>query len=255
MRGIVTTASLMVGAAALADAVARARRRPSLRVGLHLTLVDGRPTLPASSVPDLVDRDGRFRDDMARAGAAMFLRPSVRRQLAAEIEAQFIAFRATGLVLDHVNAHKHFHLHPTVASTLIAVGKRFGLRAVRVPAEPHRLLAQIDGSTAAGAAGLRPWTALLRRRVRRAGLYAADRVFGLAWSGSMTAERVTALIRRLPDGTSELYAHPAMSDGFAGAVPGYRHAAEFAALTSPEVAAAVRESGARLAAFSDLVAR
>jgi len=32
----------------------------------------------------------------------------VRAQLAAETEAQFAAFAATGLVLDHINAHKHF---------------------------------------------------------------------------------------------------------------------------------------------------
>ena len=66
-------------------------------------------------MPDLVDGSGNFRTDMARAGAAMFFLPRVRRQLEAEIEAQFAAFAATGLPLDHVNAHKHFHLHPTIA--------------------------------------------------------------------------------------------------------------------------------------------
>ena len=40
---------------------------------------------------------------------------SVKRQLRAEIEAQFAAFAATGLPFDHVNTHKHFHLHPTIA--------------------------------------------------------------------------------------------------------------------------------------------
>jgi len=34
----------MVGGPAAADAVARARRLPDLRVGLHLVLVDGHPT-------------------------------------------------------------------------------------------------------------------------------------------------------------------------------------------------------------------
>ena len=42
-RGILTAASLMVGAPACADAVARARRLPRLRVGLHLALVDADP--------------------------------------------------------------------------------------------------------------------------------------------------------------------------------------------------------------------
>ena len=56
---------------------------------------------------------------MVRAGMRFFFRPPARRQLAAEIRAQFAAFAATGLTLDHANAHKHFHLHPTIARLLI----------------------------------------------------------------------------------------------------------------------------------------
>ena len=48
-RGILTAASLMVSGPAAADAIARARRMPSLRVGLHVVLVEGRPVLPAST--------------------------------------------------------------------------------------------------------------------------------------------------------------------------------------------------------------
>ena len=110
---------------------------PSLRVGLHLVVAEGRATLPARTIPDLVDQNGDFRDGMARAGATMFFRPSARRQLAEEVAAQFEAFAATGLKLDHVNAHKHFHLHPTIASAIIREGRQYGLRAVRVPREPR----------------------------------------------------------------------------------------------------------------------
>ena len=74
----------MVGAPAAASAVASARRLPRLAVGLHLALVDAKPVLPPSAVPDLVDGRGRFRTDMARSGAAMFFLPHVRRQMRAE---------------------------------------------------------------------------------------------------------------------------------------------------------------------------
>ncbi|MBV9694316.1 MAG: ChbG/HpnK family deacetylase, partial [Alphaproteobacteria bacterium] len=103
-HGVLTAASLMVTGAAAADAVARAKAMPSLRVGLHLVLVDGTAALPVSQVASLV-RGGRFDSNMARAGAAMFFRPKARRELAREIEAQFQAFAATGLALDHVNTH------------------------------------------------------------------------------------------------------------------------------------------------------
>jgi len=56
--GVLTAASLMVAAPAAADAIARARRLPSLRVGLHVVLVEGRPLLPASAVTHLVDDAG-----------------------------------------------------------------------------------------------------------------------------------------------------------------------------------------------------
>ena len=83
---------------------------------------------------------------MVRLGFDIFARPAVRRQIAAEIEAQFEAYRATGLALDHVNAHKHFHLHPTIADQMIAIGRRYGLRGLRVPIEPAGVLAEVEPS-------------------------------------------------------------------------------------------------------------
>ena len=47
----------MVTASAAADAVARAHRLTSLRVGLHLVLIDGNPVLPPEQLSGLVRRD------------------------------------------------------------------------------------------------------------------------------------------------------------------------------------------------------
>jgi hypothetical protein len=76
------------------------------------------------------------------------------------------------------------------------------------------------------------WTWLLRRQVRAAGMATHDHCFGLAWSGHMTAERVRRLITQLPDGTSEIYFHPAVARDAAlqRLMPDYEHEAEFSAL-------------------------
>jgi hypothetical protein len=71
-EGVLTAASLMVGAPEAADEVARTRRLPLLCLGLHLVLAEGGPILPPSRVPDLVDRSGAFCTDMSRAGAPIF---------------------------------------------------------------------------------------------------------------------------------------------------------------------------------------
>ncbi len=252
-EGVLTCASLMVTGAAAADAVARARSMPSLGVGLHLILVEGVPALPAEHVPDLVDGAGRFRTDMARAGATMFFNPSARAQLRAEIEAQFAAFAATGLPLDHVNAHKHFHLHPTIAGLVMSIGQRYGMKAVRAPVEPIAMLRRVEPVRHDATMRIADlWARQLRTRLRRRGLHVPDQVFGLAWSGAVTAGRLEQLARHLPPGVTEIYSHPAANDRYPGHCPGYRYIDEFAALTEPRVRTAIDESGAKLVRFADL---
>ena len=236
----------MVGEAAARDAVERARCLPDLRVGLHLVVVRGRPVLPPEALPDLVGRDGRFSERLLRAGLSFFFRRRVRAQLEAEIRAQFEAFRATGLALDHVNAHSHMHLHPTILSLILAVGRDYGLRALRVPDEP---------SGGLGARLLfRPLLGHMRRRLKASDVKANDRVFGLRDSGRMTEARVRGILERLPGGVSEIYFHPATGpwpDMPAGA-EGYEFEQELAALISPRVAEAVRRADAELIGYGDL---
>jgi len=249
--GILTAASLMVSAGAAGDAVTRAKTLPRLRVGLHIVLVEGRPTLPPSVIPDLVDANGMFRSDMTKSAVRMFFLPHVRRQLQAEVAAQFDAFRATGLALDHVNTHKHFHLHPTIASVILRVGRRYGLRAIRVPLEPRWLLARIDPEHKVNsAAATAPWAMLSRARFRASGLLVPDQVFGLAWSGAMTSPRLLGLIENLPAGLSEIYLHPA-TQAYRGCAPHYRYEEELAALIAPRIIAASRNSAVTRGGFAD----
>jgi hopanoid biosynthesis associated protein HpnK len=227
----------MVAGEAAADAVRRARAMPGLAVGLHLVVIEGPAVCPPPGIPALVDGNGMFPSHQLGLGVRYFTRPDVRRQLAAEIAAQFAAFRETGLPLDHADAHKHMHLHPTVGAMLIGIGRRFGLRAIRVPAEPPRTLAACGVAPTSGARLLHRWSSLLRWRARRAGMALNDAVFGLTWSGAMTEERVLELIPHLPEGVSEIYFHPAVGrDALLTALmPLYRHEDELAALVSPRV--------------------
>jgi hopanoid biosynthesis associated protein HpnK len=259
-EGVLSCASLMVGAAAAGDAVERARRLPRLRVGLHLVLVEGHPVLPPERVPDLVGADGEFRTDLLGAGVRFFFRPGVRAQLEAEIRAQFEAFRDTGLRLDHADAHNHLHLHPTVAGLLLRVGREFGLDAVRLPHEPPGASARAAGAgrlaRRAGSLALAPWMGLLRCRLRRARIKSNDFVFGLHDSGRMVEPLVLRQLDELPEGVTEMYFHVATGRApeLDRHVPGYRHRDELAALVSPRVRDALAARGIEPIAFGDLPA-
>jgi hopanoid biosynthesis associated protein HpnK len=254
--GTLTAASLMVAAPAAQDAVRRARALPQLNVGLHLTLADGRAQLPPREIPRLVDADGRFGDRLAYDGWRYFALPAVRRQLQAEIRAQFAAFARTGLTLDHLNAHKHLHLHPTVLALVLEIGAEYGLNAVRVPAEPLWYARGVSAPAWLGSLGLAPWLALMRSRLKGARIAYNDRVFGIATSGAMDEARLLEILERLPPGSTEIYLHPATRSGesIAPSMRGYRHADELAGLLSGRVRDALAASGARRGGFRDLAA-
>lgn len=239
----------MVGAKAARDAVLRARRLADLRVGLHLVLTRGRPVLPPSEIPALVGREGRFRDGLGRAGFRYFVLPSARRQLEKEIRAQFDAFWATGLPLDHVNVHNHMQLHPTVLGLILAVLREHGIAPVRLPCEPflpswraaggrfpQRLLSWLF---------LVPWTRLVRLRLSRMNVPCNDCLFGMHDTGRMGKDLLLRLLPRLPPGVSELHFHLAAGEPDR----------ELEALTSGEVADAMRRYGIERIRFGDLGGR
>ncbi len=155
-----------------------------------------------------------------------------------EIEAQFEAFAASGLKLDHVNAHKHFHLHPTIGRFVVEIGRKYGMQSVRAPCEPLAVLRAVEPNAAGGDierfCGNR-----LKDRLWAAGIWSPDHVFGLSWSGAMNTRRVAGILEHLPDGVSEIYLHPAISS-YSGSTAGYRYADELCALTAAQTIDAAR---------------
>lgn len=246
-RGILNTASLMVGGMAAMDAIERARRLPGLRVGLHLVVVDGASTLPRHIIPTLVDAKGAFSSHLVRAGVRFFFRKKVRRQLESEIRAQFEAFQRTGLVLDHVSSHHHLHLHPTVLEILLRVGRDFELKAVRFPFES--LMPRGSGFAKIGfipelpvRALLFPWIIYMRYKFRREGIRFNNYVIGMHDTGRMHPDLVMRLIRELPPGVTEIYFHPDSSPGNV----------DLGTLVRPDIADLLTALEIQIIAFGDL---
>ncbi len=256
--GVLTTASLMVGEKFAQDAIEKARQHPSLKVGLHLVVVEGRPVSEPSRIADIVDGNGVFTSNLTRAGFKYFFYPGIRKQLEAEIRAQFESFRRTGLVLDHVNAHNHIHFHPTVLRLILKVGREYGLKAMRLPNEPPirswKAARKAPASRLCSWIFLYPWMSIMKRLLRKAGIRHNDYLFGMADSGSMTLDLALGFIRNLPAGVTELCFHPATrrSAEIDSTMPHYRHQEEFRALTSEALIKSLQESDVQRIAFSDL---
>src|SRR5262245_28641730 len=113
-HGILTSASLFANAPATVDAIARVDSRPSLGIGVHLTLVDGTPTLPLERVPTLIAHDGRFHSSWKPFIVACLVGRVALDEVERELTAQIARIRDEGLSLTHLDAHKHVHAFPPI---------------------------------------------------------------------------------------------------------------------------------------------
>ncbi|NIV38820.1 MAG: hopanoid biosynthesis-associated protein HpnK [Anaerolineae bacterium] len=253
-QGILTSASLMVTGAAAAEAVELARQTPDLAIGLHLVVACGKAALPPDRIPHLVDRQGLFPNDPLQAGLRYFFGRTAQAELAAEMEAQFECFAATGLELSHVDSHLHMHLHPTVLRLLLPLAEKYGARGLRLPRDDLWISISHDRQRA----GLKVVWAIVFGLLARYctaqldghPLAVAHRVYGLMQTGQMNERYVLALLGRLQVPTAELYFHPSThtEDSASGPNP-----SDLATLLSPAVRSVIQERGLCLATYPALV--
>ncbi len=251
-EGVLTSASLMVGGSAFAEAVALARENPGLQVGLHLTLVQGRAVLPYGKFPSIVDGAGNFTDDPVHAGMRYFFVKALRGQLHREIEAQIVKFLETGLPLSHLDGHLNIHMHPVVFDILCGLMPKHGITSFRLSRERLRVDLSLAPRRFVGKAAdafiFSRLAARCRPQLDRRGIGYTTEVKGLLNSGQMTEEYLLKALDIIQDGVTEIYFHPGChpDDELRRRMPDYRHEEELAALTSPRVREKVRSLGITL---------
>ena len=243
--GVVTSTTAMVNQPHWPEAAAYLRDHPGLGAGVHLVMNDGCPTLPPERVRSLVDAEGCFRD-----GTPLLLRYG--RLRTAELEAEwrsqierFIA--ATDRPPDHLDLHCHYpYVFPAWFRVSLELAQEYGHLPVRMPFDDA--LDRKAGEMAAGS-GFPVW--YVRRQGRRyqrlVEQYGLKRpnYFEMSFSleENRTAEHLLGLLDALPDGVTELLAHPGTE--------GWREG-DYHALLDPRVRQRIGELGIALISYDDL---
>jgi len=245
-EGILTSASLMVNGEAADEAIDLARQNPRLGVGLHISLVCGTAALPQRAIPGLVDAAGVFSNHSVVSGIRYYFQASLKPQFELEIQAQFERFRKTGLRLDHVNGHLHFHLHPVIFEILMRRAREWGITHFRLTSDGFRLNLRLASGHYLYRASHALIFGLLAPRagavLQQRGIKHTAAVFGLLQNARVDGEYVTRLIPRLPPGDSELYSHPSLDE--------FKN--EFEALIDPRIRSLVQQQDVRLIRYQDL---
>ncbi len=257
-RGTLTDTSLMVTAPAWEEAVELARSTPSLGVGLHVTLVQGRAVLSKQHLRTIMDSEGNFPRDPTRAGLQYYFSRRAQEEVRVECRAQLERFLETGLPLSHIDGHLNIHMHPVVMDALLGLAPEYPIPAMRLTREDLTTSLAIDPRRALR----KRWesfvfTSLARsmeKKLRRARIPHPDHLFGLHQSGMLDTSYLLGLFPRLQSGVTELYCHPAClpCPEVERWTPTYRREVELAALTSPTVQAVAAEEDIRFVHYRDL---
>lgn len=203
-RGLVTSATLMVGFPAAARAAAELPSYPALGVGLHVTLTGAAPTLPAAEVPSLVDAAGRLPRKPELVGDV------APAEVLAEVRHQLALFRTlTGRLPTHLDSHHHSHRLPVVLDALLTVACEHSLPVRRSSEE-------------------------IARRTTGAGVATTERFVESFFGDDATLATLRAVVASLDPGVTELMCHPGYADDDLRRESGYADAreGEIAVLTS-----------------------
>ena len=258
-EGILTCASLVVAGEAAADAIRRAKRMPTLGVGLHLSLY-GAPTASPGKTCSRIAPDGaNLGGSPVSTGIAIMLSSAVRAEARRELTAQFEAWRRSGLPLGHLDGHWHCHQHPAILGMALELGKPLGLRAMRIPYEAFGLSRRVASgrrslSRRIEACSHYPLAIAMRHRAGAAGLRVNDWFFGKNDAGSMTAELLERLVTLLRPGTTEVGLHPAVKPWRGPHSPpaSWQADRELDALTDPVLRRVIASHRVELCRWADL---
>ena len=214
--GVLTSATLMAKAAATDAAIELAHATPSLGVGCHVVLVDGRPILPPVVIPSFVNRStGCFHTSLTSFLMRLFTGRIRSAEIEAEAAAQIALLQSRGLRLTHIDTHKHVHMFPAVLRPVLRAARAAGIYAVRNPFEPVWAIRATAGASWARCAQvnvLRKLHTACRQIISEEGFATTDGTIAVVGTGILNAATLRVLLRELPAGTWELVTHPGYND-------------------------------------------
>ena len=229
-EGILTSTTLMANGDAFDDAVRLSREVPTLDVGCHLVLVQGKSLITGRPFPEKPQ-------DVLIALARRDYDPY--REFRTQIEKILDA----GVKPTHLDSHKHTHIVPKVFRAVVRLAHEFRIPYVRLPIDTTLPLPQATRRL------LRRYYARLARDYD---VRMTDHFMGFRLTGSLTEQTLAVALRLLPEGTTEFMCHPGyLGSELRSAITRLKESREreLEALTSRTVRDVMAEESIHLAAF------
>jgi predicted glycoside hydrolase/deacetylase ChbG (UPF0249 family) len=131
-QGRVTSATLMMNAPAVEDAVRQIGKYPQCSFGVHLNVTEFSPLSAHPGLGSLLDEKGEFAGNSRPRPIDFPLSAVIREGVYAEWCAQVERALALGVPISHLDSHHHVHTRAGLWGTLKKLQRRFGIRKVRL---------------------------------------------------------------------------------------------------------------------------
>jgi len=254
--GFITSTTIMASGKAFEHAVLLASAHKQLSIGVHLTLVGEKSVCDPARVKSLVDSEGylspKYPQFLLRYMLGQVEVSDIRRELTAQVQKVV----DSGIHITHLDSHQHMHIVPGIINMTIDIAKEFGIKAVRIPAEPYFFLGGYPCTPIRfmARAGLTFLAQLARLKIKKHKLAMPEHFFGMLAGGNMREEFLLKIIDTLPDGISEIMMHPGtnnevLNEGYNW---DYHGEEELAAVTSDNVRHRLADKKIKLISFRDL---
>ena len=251
----------MANGPAFAEGAQLAKSSPGLSVGCHVVLIDGEPVLSPAQLPTLT-ATSRFRDGLKTFAARALAGRMNADEIAAEATAQIRKIQAAGIVVSHVDTHKHTHIFPQVLRPLLRAARDCGVRAVRNPFGPRlplrssQLLVRPNLWTRfAEVRILRHFAGQFHEAVNREAFATPDGTLGIEVTGTLDETLFHAIASSVPEGTWEFVCHPGYNDAeLQAASTRLRESreAELRVLTLPAARELLAQEGIELISYREI---
>jgi len=213
--GVLTSATIMANMPAADEAVKMAKQMPSLGVGVHLNLFEGKPLSKDNGIDCLLNADGSFAFSPAKLSLLSIGRHKIRNAIRTELTAQIQWVIDNGLKPTHLDSHKHIHSFPSIFPIVCDLARRFEITAIRFTLEPKQLsampwpLPSEGGRKRARAVRI---TAKINR-IQNSTFLKTNALLGVTHTGKIDVNFFKAVTLYNSAATTEVMTHPGLADG------------------------------------------
>jgi len=248
-HGLVTSSTCMMNMPGVLDDIKLAQKEtPGLGLGVHLVLTAGKPLLPASKLPGLVNKQGLFLKQEELLKNADELDVEI---IKTEWHAQISAFiRAAGKKPTHLDSHHHSsYFTERIMQGMLELAIEYNI-PIRMPISHDTDL--FDEEKSSDEKDLTVYGPRLLEKYQPKG---PDGLFTTFYDENATRAELFRIFRILmPNGTFEIMSHPGYVDeNFARESSyNYQRQNELEILTDPAVRKEMERHGIQLINFSEL---